>query len=263
MRHTALIILLLALCLPFSVLAQPGDRAPRRGADGDAPAPERREDRDDRDGRDREHHRPPDTEPLPIELVPEALETVRELHPDSRFLPRITQMVKDNPERAAESLARFPRIRELIDIRKNWPEEFKLHIEQAGLIREFFSHARKIHMAKRDNNQDELDELRPVVRDVVERLFDVRLAIEQQKIERMRADLEKAEDALRRLREDREQEISDRTKDVFDRDPPTHRRGGGDGDRRRRDRGDEREDERDEGRDSDQETDRPAEGAGR
>lgn len=230
------LLLIAALCLPTVALGQPGERDP--GPRGDGP-PERRGDRPERDRRgdheDRED-RWGEREPVPIELVKPALATIRELHPGAPWLERIEQLIEEDREEAAKALGRFPRILELIETRKSRPEEFALHVKNGALMREIFSMVRDYRVAKRDEDQATMDALRPQIREKTEAVFDIRIKIEQMKIERMKRELAEAEGELEAIIAGREGEIDKRMHDMLDRAWERRRRGSDNDGGRRRDR---------------------------
>ena len=234
-QHATRLLMMIALGLPGVALAQPGERGPGPRGEGEGPPPERREDRPDRERGERDGERWPERQPIPVELVDEALATIREMHPGASWLERIDALVKDNREEAAKQLGYFPRILEMIDARANRPEEFALHIQGAAMMREFFMLRRAYYEAKRAEDQASMDELRPQVREKVEQLFDMRIKMEQMKIDRMKADLAKAEEKLAKVIEGKEAEIDKQTEESLERDWG-RRRGGEEGGDRRRER---------------------------
>lgn len=237
------LVLILGLALPGTALCQPD--GPPAGRD-DGPPPERREGRGDRERGDRERRGERDwggeREPIPVELVPEALDTLRELHPEGPFTERLAKTAEEDPAEAAKHLGRYPRILELIEMRKNSPEAFALHVEQAKVMRETFHKLREYHEARRNEDQEAMAKLRPQIREKVERVFDLRIEMKQMEIERMKKEIAEAEADLEKIIEGKEDEIIRRLEEMLERRWGDRRpRRGGDDEDRPRDR--ERRDE--------------------
>lgn len=229
-KQLLLLLMTLGLSLPCTAWAQ--DDGPGRGP---GPRPDGREGPppDAREGRGERGPNKPDEErkPIPLELVKEALDTIKEMHPEARWLERIEQLIENDPAEAAKHLGGFPRILELIDARRNHPDEFKLHVQLASLMREIFPMVGEYRRARHDQDQAKMDELRPKVKQKVEQIFDLRTQIEQMKVDRMKEELARAEDELDKLIDNREEEILKQLENMLDREWGRRPRGD-DGERR-------------------------------
>jgi len=206
MNKLAQLALVFALCLPAVANAQPDERGPRRGPDDNGPRGQQPEGPEHRGG-------PPghDT-PLTAETVAEAIDTLRELHGDNvpDWIDRIQQAADNNPEEAARRIARFPRIAELIETRRNHPEEFQLYVQQTQHMRSLMQTHRAMANAIERQDQEAIQALRPQIREHYEALFDIRIQMQRIEIQRMREHLERAEAELQELAENREQLINQR-----------------------------------------------------
>ena len=246
MKKLTTLLTLLALVLPLSALAQPGDGSHDR-PDRDRPHQRERGDRGDRErpergdrpgerGQpgDRDGDRPGRREPISVDQIEEALATIRAMHGDKAppWMERIEKLVQEDPEAAAKAISRFPRIREMMDARKHRPEEFKLQSRQGQLMREVFPMVRELKQAQRDEDQDKIDELRPQIRERIERLFQVRLELKELEIKRIREKLARAEGELAEIEADSEALIDQKMQEILSGKGPRGPREGGDrGDR--------------------------------
>lgn len=213
------LLTLLALSLPVSALAQPDD-APRDRSD----RAEQRE-HGDRPGADRERGRPGDRDgdrsskraSLSADQVEEALATLREMHGDNlpTWMQRIEEQAKDDPEKAAKSLSRFPRMREMMEARKNRPEEFALQSKQGQLMREVFPMVREMRQAQANEDQAKIDELKPQIRERIQQLFQIRMELKEFEIKRMREKLAKAEQELADIQADSESLIDEKMNEIM------------------------------------------------
>ena len=234
MNKLANILLLTALALPMSAYAQPGERGPGNRPDRDGP-PHQRDQRPGERGErpDRgEHNRdaPRRGEPIPVEMIDEAIATLRELHPEMKpgWLEQIEKLAEEKPEEAAKRLARFPRIREMMDARKNRPAEFELHSKQSKLMREVFRLVREFHNAKEQGDQAKMDELQPQIRERFETLFQIRLKMKEIEIQRMREKIKHAEEELQKIESESDALIDQKMKEMMERAPKSPREGEGD-----------------------------------
>lgn len=245
------LLTILSLSLPLGVTAQPQDDGPPpererptqrdredRGRDerlGDRPRPgDRPADRQgERPGGEREDRPyPGQREPISVEQIDEALATLREMHGEDKmgWLQRIEESVKDNPEEAAKRLSRYPRLRELMDARKNRPEEFEQQVKQSQIMREVFSLVRKIREAQEQDDPQQISELKQQLRERFEALFEIRLALKEQEIERMRKHLKDAEQELAQIKADSDKLIDEKLNEILEKRShgPRHPREEGD-----------------------------------
>jgi|GEM_PF-2330303 len=251
MNKLAHLLLLTALALPCGVYAQPGERGPGNRPDRDGPPHHRdqrpgdRPEQGERGERgDQNRDKPRRAEAIPVEMIEEALATLRELHPDTKpgWLDQIEKLAEDKPEEAAKRLARFPRIREMMDARKNRPDEFALHSKQSTLMREAFRLVREYHQAKGQENQEKMDELEPQIRERFEALLQIRLKMKEIEIKRMREKIKRAEEELQKIEAESDALIDQKMKEVMERAPRSPRSGEGDKPRPDRQRPDKKTD---------------------
>lgn len=224
MNKLTTLLTLLALTLPISALAQPED-GPRDRPDRDRAEQRDRSDRDEDRAGDRDRPRPGDRDgertskrqPLSVDQIEEALATLRAMHGDKlpTWMERIEKQAKEEPEKAAKSLSRFPRIREMMEARKNRPEEFALQSRQGQLMREVFPMVREVRQAKANKDQQKIDELTPQIRERIEQLFQVRLELKEFEIKRMREKLAKAEQEMADIQADSESLIDEKMNEIM------------------------------------------------
>ena len=246
------LLILLALTLPVSAFAQPEGEGPGERPDRERPQHRERGDNPERgdrserpgehnrsDGRDYDRDRDAKREPLSVDQVQEALDTLRAMHGDTTpsWMERIEKQAQEDPEAAAKSLSRFPRIREMMDARKHRPEEFALHINQGQLMRELFPLIRKLKQAQRDEDQAVFEELKPQVRERIEQLFQVRLELKELEIKGIREKLAEAEAELAEIKSDSESLVDKKMQEILTGKGHRGPREGGDRDERE---GDER-----------------------
>ncbi|MBX2851045.1 MAG: hypothetical protein KTR15_04780 [Phycisphaeraceae bacterium] len=239
MNKLATLMTLIALTLPVSSLAQPDD-GPHDRPDRDRSQQRERGDRSDRSGErgwsgDRDGNRSgKKRQSLSVEQVQEALDTLRAMHGDAAppWMERFEKQAKEDPEAAAKSLSRFPRIREMMEARKHRPEEFALQSKQGQLMREVYPRVRELKQAQRDNDQAKIDELKPQIRERIEKLFQVRLQMKELEIKRIREKLAAAEQELTSIQADSDKLIDKKMEDILSgKGPRGHREGGDRGDR--------------------------------
>lgn len=224
MNKLITILILSAMMLPISTLSQPNDEyGPRERPDRDRA---QHRDRTDRTGEDRlrpsdhepEHaDRPNKHEPIRVDQIDEAIATLRAMHGDAqpRWLARIEQQAKEDPEAAAKSLSRFPRIREMMHAKANKPEVFALHTSQSQLMRQLMPKIRKIRQAHKKGDQDKVDQLRPKIRETIEQLFAVRMQLKELEIKQIREKLKRAEDELASIRDQGDALIDEKMNDIM------------------------------------------------
>lgn len=180
-------------------------------------APHRRASDQERSNQRRKHR------PMGIDQIDQAIETLREMHPEGKaeWLKRIEKLAKDQPEEAARRLSRFPRLRELMHLRANKPDEFAWHVKQAQLMREVVPLARRLREAKDQGHSEQADELKAQLRSQIEQLLEVRLKLKAFEISRIRAKLERAEQELAEIKANAEPLIDKKVNELMQR---THRR---------------------------------------
>ena len=218
MNKLATLLTLAALTLPVSALAQPDD-GPRDRPDRDRAEQRERGERHGDRARpgERDSDRPKKRTSLSVDQIDEALATLRAMHGDKlpTWMQRIEAQAKDDPEEAAKALARFPRIREMMEARKNRPEEFALQSKQGQLMRELFPMVRELKQAQSNEDQDKVDALKPKIRERIEQLFQVRLELKEFEIKRIRKTLAKAEQELADIQADRESLIDEKMDEIM------------------------------------------------
>jgi hypothetical protein len=238
MNKLITILTLLALTLPASTLAQPeegrGERAERDRASqrerGDRPEGDRRSgDRERGDWRGKR-------EPITVEQVDEAIATLREMHRDAdpSWLQEIQTLAKEDAEKAAKRLSYIPRMHDMMHARKHKPEEFKLHIKQSRLMREFFPKMRELRQAQKNEDQAKIDELTPRLRESVKQLFLVRMEFKELEIKEIREKLASAEKELADIEADSEALVDEKMQEILS--GRGHRGPREEGDRRERER---------------------------
>lgn len=164
----------------------------------------------------------------------DAIATIREMHPDTPWLKRVSALADKDREKAALELGRFPRILSLIDSRKNRPEEFAAHIQQGKLMRAVFPLIGKYREANRNDDQAKMDELRPQIREHVKQVFEIRLEMKRLAIKKNEQELEQARKELNDLEAAKEALIDEKLMEMLNRSNRGPR--GGDNDDRRRER---------------------------
>jgi predicted negative regulator of RcsB-dependent stress response len=219
-KFTAVLIVT-ALLLPLGSLAQPEDGPRPQRPDRDRAEQRERGDRSgdrfergDRRG-DRDWHSR--RKSIDVEQIEEAIATLRAMHPDTKlgWLDRIEKLAEEDPKEAARQLSRFPRLRELMDAREKRPAEFKLQAQQSRVMREVFPLVRQLRIARQQDDQAKIDELRPSLRKHIETLFEVRLKLKEIEIERIRKQLAKAESELEEIKSDADTLIDEKMKELM------------------------------------------------
>ena len=218
MNKLPFILMLFAFVLPISASAQP-DRGQERPRDR---ATQR--DRADRPGervRDSDRpERPPHHgkhEPITVEQIGDAIATLRAMHPNAKlgWLERVEKMAEEKPEEAAKRLSRFPRLRELMAMRKDRPAEFELHATQSRLMREVFPLVREIREVQEQEDEAKITELKGKLRERIEQLFEVRLKLKEFEIKRIRKHLERAEQELAKIKADSDTLIDEKMNELM------------------------------------------------
>lgn len=224
MNKLITILILWAMMLSTGTLAQPN------GGDGRRERPDRggaqQRDRTDRPGGDRlqppdreseRADRPNQREPITVDEIDQAIATLRAMHGDAGppWLSRIEQQATEDPEAAAKSLSRFPRIREMMHAKAHKPEAFMLHASQSQLMRQLMPKIRKLRQAYKKGDQDKVDQLRPKVRETIEQLFTVRMKLKELEIEQIREKLKHAEDELASIRDQGDALIDEKMNDIM------------------------------------------------
>lgn len=167
---------------------------------------------------------------MPVERIEEAFETIRAMHPDGlpRRLEALERAIKENPEAATRAVNRFPRLYELMEMRKHRPDEFQLHVSQMSHTRKAFRLVRQMHEARREGDDVQAKQLREALREEVHNIFTARLEIKRIEIERFKQRVQKAEQELATLQAEQEALIDKKLAELEQRGP------GGFRDRRQR-----------------------------
>lgn len=223
MNKLITLLILLALTLPTSALAQP-EEGPRERPERDRAEQRDRGERGDRSGDrgrpgDRDGRRSGGREAIPIDQIDDAIATLRAMHPQAElpWLDLIEKQAKEKPEEAAKRLSRYPRLKEMMDARKHRPAEFELHAKQSRLMREVFPMVRNVRQAKQDEDEATVKDLRAQLRVKFEALFEVRLKLKEFEIERIREHLKRAEDELAEIKADGDKLIDDKLNELIER----------------------------------------------
>jgi hypothetical protein len=165
-------------------------------------------------------------QPLSPTQVADMLATLRLVHPE--LADRLENLNQTDPDRVAQMLQhRFARLRELIRLREQDPELFKLRVQDFKMARQTFDLLRQFLDARRDRApQATLDQLRSNIRELVAQHFAVRqqaraheLAVLEKRIQDMRRDLDQRA-------ADHDNIIDSRVNDLLSGNP--HKRGGPD-----------------------------------
>lgn len=218
MNKFTTLLMFAAMSLSSSAFAQPED-GPRERSDRDRTEQRERGDRSNDRARpdDREGDRSNKRGPLSVDQIEEALATLRAMHGETNpeWLQRIEKLVEEDPEEAAKRLARFPRIREMMEARKHRPDEFALQSKQGQLMREVFPMVRELGQAQANDDQEKVDDLKPKIRERIKELFEIRMAIKEFEIKRMRDQLAKAEKELAEIQADSDSLIDEKMDEML------------------------------------------------
>lgn len=167
--------------------------------------------------RDRDNERPGKRDPITVNEIGQAIATLRAMHGDGEpaWLKRIEAQAKENPEEAAKSLSRFPRIRDMMHARENKPEEFELNTRQSRLMRELLPKVRELKEAQREGDQAKVDELRPQIREYVTKLFQIRMELKELEITKIREKLKRAEQELAEIQADGDSLVDEKMEEIM------------------------------------------------
>lgn len=222
----------LVLLMPAAVLAQPDGKGPRaedkRDQQNDEPKRKdpaqhdkdqasnqdqnKDQDRSPKHKRDHtlEHDRPLRPNAISVDELDNAIDALKEINGDFNN-PRfefLLKLAERNPAAATRAInARFPNIKEIIHAREHNPQAFDLHVTQARHFQSLKPLLDRYREARRDGDQAKMQSLRPEIREQFVGLFEVRLEMKRQKLQRMREALEKAEKELADLEQRSEQVV--------------------------------------------------------
>ena len=218
-RFLPLMLLLFALAGP--TLAQPAEerpsrddereqmrermrqRAEERRGEGEQPGPgaDGRGERGERGGDGR-----PDRPGIRPEDIEVALEVLAEF--SAERAQELRELAKDDPQAAAEKIARvYPRIQEMVELKREDPRRFELHLQSMRTMKQLWPLRRQIIDAKREGNEQRVAELTPQYREHVAQMFEIRLELRRLEIEKLRAEVQKLEDEIEDLDTNRQEHI--------------------------------------------------------
>ncbi|MEM9415197.1 MAG: hypothetical protein AAGA29_06955 [Planctomycetota bacterium] len=239
---TLLLLTLAALLASPTVLAQPepGDRAdpryqgdttpdrdardarPGRGA-GDGPRGDRHErghdERADRGqrGRGERGNRGGRRWRLTEDQLDHAIEIIDRIKPELAQELRATR--DEDPAATIRRITEeFPRVHELIAMHADDPARFDLHVQSIQVMNDSVPLIRALRRAQREDDPQAVTELTAQIREKVEAMFDIRMAIRRLEIEDLRARIAELEEQLAQAQDEREQHIDERTQDIVNRD---------------------------------------------
>ncbi|MFI4859405.1 MAG: hypothetical protein ACIAXF_01860 [Phycisphaerales bacterium JB063] len=234
MKRLSTLLLLTALLASPAALAQPdrGNRPdpPRQGEappDGDRPRGERgdrgdrgpddRADRDDR-GRGERGDRGGRRWRLTEDQLDHAIEIIDRIKPELAQELRTTR--DDDPALTIRKITEeFPRVHELLVMHADDPARFELHIQSIQVMRDSVPLIRQLRQAQQDNDPEAIAEYTAKLREQVEAMFDIRMAIRRLEIQDLRDRIAELEEQLAQAEDEREQHIDERTADIIERDP--------------------------------------------
>ncbi|XAL98192.1 hypothetical protein OT109_11345 [Phycisphaeraceae bacterium D3-23] len=240
MKRLPTILMLTALLAGPAAIAQPdhGDRAdpPRQGdappdgdrrgdrGPGDGPrgdrgdrGPDDQADRGDR-GRGERGDRGGRRWRLTEDQLDHAIEIIDRVKPELAEELRTTRA--DNPELTIRKITEeFPRVHELIEMHADDPARFELHVQSIQVMRDSVPLIRALREAQREDDQAAIADLTQQIREKVEAMFDIRMAIRRLEIQELRDRLSELEEQLVQAEEEKQQHIDERTASLVDRDP--------------------------------------------
>lgn len=224
-KHACNLMIAVALTLPSLALSAQPENGSRERPDRDRAQqrdrPEERERQTDRPGNRERPVRPglANREPISVEQVDQAIATLRAVHPDDRpaWIERIERLAQTKPQDAAKRLSRYPRLRELMEAREHRPAEFALKAQESRTMREVFPIVKQIRRARQQDDQAGIDRLRPQLRERIESLVVVRLKLKELEIQRIREQLQKAEQDLDEIEADRDALVDEKLEELIER----------------------------------------------
>ena len=213
------------LALSVTVRAEDGEGRP--------PSDDQREHRDDfkhrrdRAGMDRPMREPHDQRPGPQgrpmrprrapqrDLTPEGVEErmriLREIHP--QLAERIARMKEARPERVGRMLGQhWPRIENLIHMKKHDPKGFELHVHDMKLMRQSHELSRRLQRPDSDLDTEKKDQVRRELRELVANHFEVRQKLKEHDLAKLETRIEELRGQLRKRTTNKDQIIEDHLK---------------------------------------------------
>jgi len=209
-----LLIVMLAVTAACSQ-DDPVDRPPGPPPHGEQ-AGNDRPDREDRDfrGRGRGRHLQGRGHNLRGEELDEAIEILRELHP--QLAERLEQARENHPDRIGPMIHReYPRLRQFLDLKRREPKLFELRIRDVKLERASRDLAHQIREAEQIDDAEQATVLRGQLSEVAAEHFDVRQAARAYEIEMLKRRIEKLEAALQEHHQQRDEMIERRISDLL------------------------------------------------
>jgi len=212
------------------------DDRPKKVDDDDDRWRERGEyDRDRRDGDDRRGrfgHKE-----LDDEQVGQALSVLQDVNPE--FAQRIKAGLEgENPERAKRGLERmWPWLEDMHDLKRNDRALYDLRLADNKAKAATFRLARAIHQARRDNDTQQLEQLRTKLRRQLEAHFEVRQKLRENELAKLERRIETMREELAEHRASKDELIAASMKRILEgrRGPRGDRNDKDDDDRKRDD----------------------------
>lgn len=238
--------LLATIAWPAS--AQPQDEPARQHATEDSPseAPTRSDLADEnnpRQDRERRQHSPndrrgprrgedehgPDRRPnLTAQDLEAALAILDEIQPE--LAQRFRAIAEEDADRAVRVLnERFPRVVEMLQMQRDNPDRFALHVRSMNIMRTMRPRMRTYREAAKAEDDQAIADARAAIRENIEALFDIRLELRLMEIQDLRDQIAELEAQLEDHRNQRDTLIDEQT-DGFTNSrgrfgPPDHWRG--------------------------------------
>jgi hypothetical protein len=201
---------LLVICFGLPIAAEP---------ERNGPPPEVGSAFEDYDeaGHGEHKHRGPLGRLMTAEQLEDALEVVAAYEPDAAA--RLKNLIEENPEDAQRLIQRhFPAVRFLVQLKERDPEMYEMRMRDLKLNRESWRAAKALREAKA---KDELSwerkrELEEQVESLVKEHFEVRQAIRERELQKLRDRIEELEEQLDKRSDDRRDLIEQRVEQLIE-----------------------------------------------
>ncbi len=165
----------------------------------------------------REMPRPPHDGPpgprLSEEEFKERLELLRELHPD--LAERLEQLKDRNPQRVGAMIREhFPRLGEMLELRRRDPELFELRVKDIRANRKTLELAERYRQARRAGDQAQSQSLRDELQAAIREHFEVRQAQRERELAMLEERLEELRQRIKERTAQREELIQKRISEL-------------------------------------------------